>query len=327
MHLDRRLLGWGIFFILLGAVPLAVRANAVDPEVVSRWPTLWPLLLIGWGIGLILRGTPIAWIGGATTAITFGLMGGGAIATGFSGVSVMSGCGGGTGPAFQQQTGAFATTARMNVEFNCGTLTLAAADGNAWAVSGTDQNGQGPQVNVGSDGRTTIRSRELGFTPSTGRTTWQVTVPRALPLELGATLNAGDASLDLTGASIDAFNLTVNAGSLTADLGRAESMPHDALNATVNAGKATLSLPQFDGTANLSLNAGSLELCLPSGTALEVHWSGTLASNDFDASGLVKSGDNTWTTAGFDASAAHVRLDVSANAGSFDLQLGGTCGA
>src|SRR6266516_3293466 len=116
MHLDRRLLGWGVFFILLGAVPLAVRANAVAPDLVGRWPTLWPVLLIGLGLGLILRGTPLAWLGGAVTAVTLGLMGGGAIATGFSGVPVITGCGGGPGAAFGPLSQPFAGQARMNVE-------------------------------------------------------------------------------------------------------------------------------------------------------------------------------------------------------------------
>ena len=46
MHVDRRLLGWGLFFVLLGAIPLAIRAGLLDKVVVSQWPLLWPVLLI-----------------------------------------------------------------------------------------------------------------------------------------------------------------------------------------------------------------------------------------------------------------------------------------
>lgn len=67
--LDRRLLGWGLFFILVGAIPLATRAGLIDPELVSRWPSLWPLLLVAWGLGLLLRRTPVEWIGGALSVI------------------------------------------------------------------------------------------------------------------------------------------------------------------------------------------------------------------------------------------------------------------
>ena len=83
MHVDRRLLGWGTFFVLLGAIPLATKAGLLDRDLIGQWPLLWPVLLIGWGLGLLLRGTPLALVGGAVSAITFGIMGGGALATGF----------------------------------------------------------------------------------------------------------------------------------------------------------------------------------------------------------------------------------------------------
>jgi hypothetical protein len=92
MHLDRRLLGWGMFFIVAGAVPLLTRAGVLDPQIVGRWPTIWPLLLIAWGLGLLLRRTPLEWLGGGMSAILFGLMAGGAIASGFGGVPSFTGC-------------------------------------------------------------------------------------------------------------------------------------------------------------------------------------------------------------------------------------------
>jgi LiaF transmembrane domain len=329
MHLDRRLLGWGVFFILLGAVPLAVRANAVDPDLVSRWPTLWPLLLIGWGVGLLLRGTPGHWLGGALTAITLGLMGGGAIATGFGGMPSIRGCGAGGGTAFAAQQGTFATTGRMTIEFNCGTLAVTTADGSSWKVTGSDPDGAGPVVEKDPDGSITLKGQERVFAFHFGdaRSTWNVTLPRTPSLATDVTLNAGDGTIDLSGASVEAFDVTVNAGQLRADLRNATSLPHDGLNATINAGKATLALPAFDGSVGLSLNAGSLAVCLPAGTAIQVHWNGTIASNDLAQSGLVQVDPSLWQSAGFNQGAPHVELDVSANAGSFSLQLGGSCGA
>jgi hypothetical protein len=328
MRLDRRLLDWGVFFILLGAVPLAVRANVVEPGLVSRWPTLWPVLLIGWGVGLVLRGTPGHWLGGAVTAITLGLMGGGAIATGFAGMPSFAGCGAGSGgTAFQARQGTFADTGRIEIEFNCGSLAVSTADGSGWQVSGTDTDGAGPEISTDSNGAVSLKGRERGFNFGNARSTWDVILPRTPSLQAGVTLNAGDGSIDLEGANVGGFNLTVNAGSVTANLATAEALPHDGLNVTVNAGKASVALPTFDGTADLSLNAGSLEVCVPSGTAIQVHWNGTIASNDLDESGLHDVGDSTWQSAGFDAAPIHVELDVSANAGSFSLQLGGSCGA
>ena len=327
MHLDRRLLGWGVFFILLGAVPLAVRSGAADPELVGRWPTIWPLLLIGWGVGLVLRATPVEWVGGAIVAVTFGLMGGGAIATGFAGAPVIGGaCSSGPGQPFQTAQGTLGSAGHMTVEFSCGNLTVSTADGSGWQVSGVDRDGRAPTIDTNGTG-VTIRSPQRGFDLGGGRTEWTVAVPRAPHLTFGLTMNAGDASVDLAGATLDGFNLTVNAGSLNADLSRVAAMPSSDINGTVNAGSATVALPQLDGAVDLSLNAGSLTVCVPQGTAIEVHWSGTIASNDLDQAGLSKTGDNTWTTPGFVPTAGHLTLDVSANAGSFSLQRGGSCGA
>lgn len=327
MRLDRRLLGWGVFFILLGAVPLAVRANAVDSDLVNHWPTLWPVVVIGWGVGLVLRGTPAHWLGGAVTAITLGLMGGGAIATGFGGISAVGGCGSSTGTAFEARQGTFASAGRLEIEFNCGSLTVGTVDGNGWQVTGSDDGGIGPVTKDDGSGSVTVAGPERTFSFGASHSTWVVSVPRAPRLETGVTLNAGDGSIDLEGANLGGFNLTVNAGSMRANLATAVTLPPDGLNVTVNAGKASVALPTFDGNANLSLNAGSLEVCVPSGTAIQVQWNGTIASNNLDESGLLAVGNSTWQSAGYDAAPIHVVLDVSANAGSFDLNLGGSCGA
>jgi hypothetical protein len=152
-----------------------------------------------------------------------------------------------------------------------------------------------------------------------------VTVPRAPQLDFGLTLNAGQGTVDLTGAHLASVNLTVNAGTMHLALDAAASLR--SVNATLNAGTATLLLPTFDGEANVSLNAGDLTACVPAGAALRVHWSGALAANDLDASGLAKVDDSTWTSAGFDAGKPHTELRVSANAGRFGLKIGGSCGA
>jgi hypothetical protein len=264
MHVDRRLLGWGLFFILLGLVPLAVRAGVVDQDLVGHWPLLWPLLLIGWGVGLVLRATPGAWIGGAITAITLGVMGGGLITTGFGGFSMLSGCGGtGSTSAFDARHGTLAGSGRISISFDCGTIKMASADSSDWSVTGSDPTGRGPDVTTNDTGGTEVSSPHANgdiFALGGGRTTWNVTLPRTPSLAVGLTLNAGDGTVDLAGASLTAFNLTVNAGSMRVDLASAEALPHDAVNATVNAGSATISLPAFDGSANLSLNAGSFGL-------------------------------------------------------------------
>ena len=325
MHVDRRLLGWGLFFILVGGIPLAVRANLMDASVVSQWANLWPLLLIGWGIGLLLRNTPVDWIGGAVTAITFGIMGGGLLATGMSGVPFATGCSG-AGPttAFPSRTGDLGQTAQVNVDFDCGSLKVGVGDGSSWDLTGSDTDGRGPRV-TSTTGQVSIDRNDSSGFPGTGRSNWNLTIPRNSDVGIGLTLNAGDGTVDLTGASVSSATLTLNAGRLDLNMG---AVAHaDDVNATVIAGAAAITLDGGPRSVNLSLNAGSIQLCVPSGTALRATWAGTLGSNNFSAAGLSKVDESTWTSSGLDPSQPHAELHVTANAGSFELRIGGTCRA
>jgi hypothetical protein len=325
MHIDRRLLGWGLFFILVGGIPLVVRANVLDRELVGQWPLLWPLLLIAWGVGLLLRRTPVEWIGGAAAATTFGIMGGGLLATGVGGLPIATGCASnGSAVAFASRTGDLAAAAQVNLEFNCGALAVDAVEGAAWSLTGSDRDGSGPQV-TSSASLVSIEPDDSGGFPRTGRSAWDLSIPRSPLITLGLTLNASDGTVDLSGASITSTTMTLNAGKLTFDLGSTETAGD--VNATVNAGSAAITLPAGARDVNLSLNAGSLSVCLPARAPVRVSWAGTLGSNNFAAMGLIRVDDTTWTTQGFDNLQPHTELHVSANAGSFELRLGGTCRA
>jgi cell wall-active antibiotic response 4TMS protein YvqF len=325
MHIDRRLLGWGLFFILLGGIPLAVRANLIDRSVVAQWPNLWPLLLIAWGIGLLLRNTQVEWVGGALTAITFGVMGGGLIATGASNLSFATGCSGNPPmTAFQSRSGDLAATAQVNVSFNCGTLKMGTADGSTWNLTGSDRDARGPKV-TSTPTLLTIESDDtIGF-PGGIRSDWSITVPRTPTIGFGLTLNAGEGTIDLAGATLDSSSITLNAGKLDVDMGAVAAAGD--VNGTVNAGAAAITLDGNARDVGLSLNAGSLQLCVPADAPLRVRWSGTLGSNNFSGAGLTKVDDSTWTTPNFDQLQPHTELHVSANAGSFELRPGGTCRA
>ena len=323
MHLDRRLLGWGVFFILVGAVPLAVRASLLDPELVRQWPSLWPVLLIAWGLGLLLRHTPVEVIGGALAAITFGIMGGGALASGFAGVPATTGCGGNQpGTVFVDQRGTLAAAGRLNLEFNCGTLAVNPTDGSEWTVGGTAPEGRPPRVET-SGTSVTVATDGGGAPFEGGRTNWDVGVPLGVAVGFGLTVNAADATVDLAGASLASANVTANASAVVLDF--AEATRLGDVNATVNFGSVDIGLPAGGRSVNLSLNAGNLTVCIPQGAPIRVTWSGTLGANDLEASGLVEVGDNTWVSATFIEGDPHLELRVSANAGSFELDPGGDC--
>ncbi len=179
MSVDRRLLNWGVFLILLGAVPLAVAQGWIPRDVVARAWELWPLILIGIGIGLILRRTPLHALGGIVVAGTCGLMLGALVAVGFGGFNVGAiGCGGAAADAPQvvTQQGAFAGgTPRVSLSATCASLRVATVPGAGWDVSVRGSDNARPTIDASAD-HLTVRSpdRTVVVPFQTQRASWQV---------------------------------------------------------------------------------------------------------------------------------------------------------
>ena len=320
MRINRGLLGWGVFLVLAGAVPLAVRAGYLTADQLRNVGSLWPLILIGVGIGILLARTRLVFVGGLLVAATLGLIVGGLLSGGVNGFA-----GGACGPdggttAFAPREGSFgASAASVDVQLNCGTLTVAVVPGNSWRMEGEDGDGTG--LDIDADDRTlTVRSSERGgglFGMLNDRESWRVTLPDAVRLELALELNAGSSTLNLGGASIGTLEMTLNAGSATVDLGSLRELGD--LQIGLNAGSLNLTLPNESTTGSIEVNAGSVNLCTPRGAALKLDTSDSVVgSYDYENQGLVKAG-TTWQTPGFDDAAVRIELDTRANAGSFSL--------
>ena len=326
MRIDPRLLNWGLFFILLGAIPLAVRQGVVAETSVDRWWSLWPLLLVGAGVGLLLRRTPFEFAGGLLSAATLGVMGGSLLATGFS-VPPIAGCGDERGTtAFETRTGDLTDGGSVRIELNCGDVELAAGAGAGWQVEGLDENGEGPVVDATPD-RLVVRSRDdlVGFDFLRKRNIWTVTVPSATGLDLDLSINAGRGTADLGTGSFGRISLGLNAGEVTLDAGSSEAV--DAIDVEVNAGSAKVNLPNRSLALDMSVNAGSIDFCAPSGAGLRIRTNDNItAGNNFDDRGLTKSG-STWETSGYAGAAVQIEIDAEANAGSFTLNPEGGCDA
>lgn len=321
MHVDRRFLNWGVFLAAVGVVPLAVRAGLVPAGV--RWWELWPLLLVGWGIGLILGRTGLGLIGGAIVAGAIGLIVGGVLSTG-SGFGGFGGaCGSGSGMAFATQTGTFtASTASVDLSPGCGSVDVEAGT-SGWQVSGTAPSGHAPNVDASGDGLQ-VRTADSGFDlfGSSG-SAWQVRLPAQQPIDLSVTTNAGSARLALANTKVGTLSLTMNAGTARADFTGA---PLTSLSVTANAGDARLTLPAATISGSLTANAGSIGLCVPSGTGIRIAMSGSfLGGNNFDERGLVHTGD-TWTSPDFSRAATRIDLSATANAGAINVDPDGGCG-
>jgi hypothetical protein len=332
MRVNRGLLGWGVFFITLGTIPLAVRYGVLDAAIARRSIELWPLILVGIGLGLALQRTRAAAVGGVVVALTFGLIGGGLVAGGFgpSGGFALCGFGGEGGGAQARpapsRAGTFGTAASVDLAADCGSLAIDTAPGSDWSVTGGADDGR-PPVITASDARLQLRAadrRGLGISAATAH--WAVILPRDPSLRLDLSVNAGSMTARLAGLHVPGLGVSVNAGDAHLDLSGVVDAA--SVSGSVNFGSLAISLPTPAAalTGTLSTNAGSLEICVPAGVELRFRAGDhALGSDNFGDRGLTEAG-GTWTTAGFDAATSRIDLAVSANLGSITLNPEDGCG-
>jgi len=326
MHVRRGFLGWGVFLILAGAVPLLVRSGVLTDDQVARLWTLWPLILVGIGVGLLLSRTRYGFVGGLIVAATFGLIAGGLLSTGVSTISTGSCGSGAAGTAFPTRDGSFSgASAAVTVQLNCGTLEVGAAHGNAWRVEGHDRDGAGPEID-GDDVSLQVRPRDRADEPLTffgQRDDWTVTLPGGPTVDLNLKLNAGSSTANLGGATIGIVDIDLNAGASTVNLSEVSAI--ERLEGVLNAGSLGVTLPNKSMTGSIQANAGAVKLCAPEGAGLRLRTGGSnLASYDYDGHGLVNDG-STWTSPGYDTAGVQIDLETRANLGSFTLDPAGGC--
>lgn len=320
MRIHRDLAGWGVFFIVAGGVPLAVQTGLVPPDVLDRWWSFWPLILVGIGLGLVFTRTSLEMLGGLLVSGTLGLLAAGILTGGFGGIGDLpSGvCGqGGGGTPFVPRTGTFESDAAVRVEVDCGTVEIATSVGQTWIVEGVDDAGRGPRIEA--DGETLdIAPPDADFGSFLGeRDRWVVSLPTATLLDLHLSVDAGEVVADLVGARLGVVDVEINAGTATVNLRDVAEI--DGLEAGLNAGSLGLYLPAVSMTGSIEANAGSIRLCAPEGVALRLHTGDSvLSSQDFGSAGLVQVGD-VWETPGYDTAVTRIELRTEANAGSFSL--------
>lgn len=322
MHFDRRLVGFGLFLITVGAVMIAVRQGLVGEDDARKTWTLWPLILVGVGLSIVLAGRPGAAIGGIVLALTLGAMVGGVAATGvFPGVGFCGSSRADPGTAFAPSSGGFGASALVTVSEDCGDLTVGTVAGSTWNVSGETSDGRPPLIDQ-SPSSFRVRTRDGTPFDLGGASRWSVVVPRDPAIDLAITINGGQGRITLAGANVSTLRVDANAGSIDVDL-REVSAFGDA-TVDVNFGSATLRLPNRSLTGSLSINAGSAALCIPDGAGLRVRIDGAAASNDFAGHGLIET-NGVWETPGFDNSAVRLDLRAHVSAGSLAFDPSRQC--
>jgi hypothetical protein len=319
MRIDRSFVGLGIFFVLIGAIPLAVQGGALTAGQVAAWWRFWPLIIVGIGLGILLRGTPFRAAGGLVIAATAGVMIGSLLAAGVAGFP-----GDVCGQAeravtFQTQSGALSENAVVELSLDCGDVTVTTKAGTGWSVEGEDRTPGGPEISWG-ESQLTVRSAAGERSPLdfVGRhSTWRIALPTDPALAVRAVVNAGSSSFDLSGAHLTDLDLQVSAGSAIVDLGNASVA--DAISIEVNAGSLGLTLPATSTQGSIQVNAGSVELCASPGVALRLETGGgVISSYDYEGQGLVHDG-TTWVSPDYDTAAQRIDLVTEGNAGSFTL--------
>ena len=326
MRIHRDLAGWGVFFIVAGGAPLAAQTGLLDPSVLERWWSFWPLILVGIGLGLIFTRTPLEIVGGLLVSGTLGLLAAGILTGGFGGIGEFpsSVCGpGGGGTPFTPRSGTLESDASVRVEISCGNAEIRTTAGDTWTVEGVDEGGRGP--NIEADGAT------LDITPPDGdvgrfmgeRDRWVVRLPTSRILDLQLSVDAGEAVVDLAGARLGTVEVELNAGTATVYL--QDVVEIDRIDVGLNAGTLGLFLPAVSTTGSIEANAGSIRLCAPEGVALRLHTADSaLSTQDFGSAGLVQVGD-TWETPGYDTAVARIELETQVNVGSFSLHAAENC--
>jgi len=316
MRIRPGLLFWGIFFLLLGGIPLLVRAGVLDANVLADAWRLWPLLLVALGVSLILGRTSAGLLGTALAAVVLGIAAGGVLASGTNFIGNVGGCGSTTATDQQLQVGAaFTGPATASFELDCGALDLSTKPGSDWSVQ-AKYHGPAPALEQ-TDTSIALHSPD-GF--GVRRQDWTVTVPTDQTGEIKVDANASSVTGRLSGAKLTDFHLSVNAGDARID---ASQGTLGRIDVSANAARIRLSVGS-DTTGSLSANAGSIELCTPPGAALRFQVAEQLTfAHNLKDQGLVKDGD-VWTRAGA-TGAPTIDLSIEGNAANFALDPAGGC--
>ena len=323
MTVRRGFLYVGVFLVAAGGVTLLTAAGVLDQAAVLDALRLWPLAVIAIGAGLVLRRTRAAIPGGLVAAVLPGLMFGAMFVAVPTLPTLPNGCvdlNASSNPVTTHE-GSFGSTANVELSMSCGDLRVTTAPGTAWTFDAQGGSARTADVSATADSlliRADNGSPSFGW--NRGADDWHVTLPTDSTMDLNVEVNAGRGRLDLAGAKLDAVALDVNAGDAVLDLTGA-TLPR--LTVDINAAAGSVHLPATGNlTGNLTVNAGSLDVCAPADLGLRVRGDATLGSITFN--GLTRRGD-AWESPGYATAPFHADLSVSASVGSVDINPQGGC--
>jgi hypothetical protein len=328
MRINRSLLNWGVFLIALGGVPLAVQQGWADSSIAGDLWRIWPLVLVGVGLGLILRWTPFAWLGGALVAATFGLVFGALVAGGVSGISsACVGLGSGETATTDESGEATAPEFRLDLSLSCGELAVSRGSGGQWSVSARHAPDAAPTIEGSAAGLAVnggSPARDFFVLGQQTRNDWRVELPAPASLSVIASLNAADGSIDLGAGPLARVEGQFDGSDIVIDLSAATTPMPAALEMTFNASAGRLALPTGSVVGNVTLNVSAFTLCIPASAEARLELATTLSSDDLAESGLTKVGDG-WQSAGYDTAATRIDLSLTSTVSSLSIERPEAC--
>jgi hypothetical protein len=313
MRIDRAFLWWGLFFIALGAVPLAVDLGWVSADAVHDLWRLWPLILVGIGVGLLLRRSQLALIGTVLTSLTFGLaLGGVAAGTGVGGMPIFFGCGSGT-EAGGPTSGSLSGSATVNVDWACGGLTVRDQGGTAWQLT---TSGSATETAVtASESSLAVNSAGSFRITALGDRGLTLVVPTDPTLDLHVNQGFGDGTVTLSGAHLAGLQAKIGFGAGNVSAGGATLNGTLDLRFEFGSGHVFLPLGAYHGT--ISSSFGSLNVCVPASLGVRVEASSSFGSADFGPDFVQVGG--AWQTSDYTSATNRADLTISSSFGSLNM--------
>jgi hypothetical protein len=318
MRTNGGLVFWGVGLVTAGAVALAIQSDLISADVARDAWRFWPVVLIVAGLAVIAARTPFALV----ATLASGLVAGALVGTLVAGIpeGLNLGCGGEIDDRVTAD-GTFSGAATVELDFNCGDLSVEAGAGDAWAVNAGFAEGAEPDISSDGDSLRIDANRGgvIGF--ANALQDWDITLPSDDALALDVSTNAGSSKLGLGGMDLSDLVVDMNAGDIDVDLAGTSA---SGLSISVNAGSVSITTDESTSVdGSISVNAGSVDLCVADGTAIEitVNDSNITFSHNLDDSGLDRSGD-TWRSG---EGPADVILEVEGNAASFTYNPTGGC--
>jgi hypothetical protein len=314
MRIRRGLLFSGLFLVPVGGLTLLVRSGSLDPNPLADAWRLWPLVLVGLGISIILGRTSFAALGTAISGLVLGLIVGGGLA---SGSLVGFGVCADPNADLQQldQTGTFDGPATVSLDLRCGSADLTTGTGAGWHLQ-AGYTASAPAIGASST-RLSLRAPE----GSEVRQDWTVSVAPDRLSALEVRVSGASATARLDGASLARVSVDANAGDV---LVAASGATVSRLDITANAGRVRVTLGPGPTVGDLKLNASAMDLCVPADAALRITTNEQLTfATNLGGRGLTHNG-TVWDRPAT-GSGGLIDLTVSGNAAAFNLDPDGGC--